>query len=115
MARARTPNHQNPSAIVLDLAHPRAVAVVQSLGRLGVDVVGVDHRPTATGFASRYLTRRCLLPSGADLEPSLDTLLDTLAREVDPAIIIPTSDDYLIYVARRHERLSTSFIVPMPP
>lgn len=46
-----------PRAVVLDLAHPRAVAVVRSLARGGIEVVGVDHRRDATGFYSRHLAR----------------------------------------------------------
>ena len=46
-----------PRAVVLGLEHPRAVAVVRSLGRRGIPVVGVERDPTARGRGSRYVSQ----------------------------------------------------------
>jgi predicted ATP-grasp superfamily ATP-dependent carboligase len=80
-----------------------------------VDVVGVDHRRTATGLASRCLSRKHLLDGERDLEPQIVAFLETLARDGRGGIVIPTSDDYLIAVARHHGRLSESFVMSVPP
>jgi len=103
-----------PRALVLDLAHPRAVAVVQSLARLGVEVIGIDHRPFATGFVSRGLARKYLLTDAEGAGPQLDSLLEHLAQDGRGGILLPTSDEYLTHVVANHQTLERWYTVPMP-
>jgi hypothetical protein len=56
MTRGRgTLAEPGPRALVLGVEHPRGVAVVRSLGRRGIRVVGVERDANARGLGSRYL------------------------------------------------------------
>ena len=97
-------------AIILGIEHPRAVAAIQSLGRAGIPVIGVDHDPTALGFFSRYLKAKFLI----EKHPAKTlALLEELGR--DGGMLMPTNDDYLILVSKNHERLSRCFVLTTPP
>ena len=43
----------NP-AVVVDVGWVNGLAAVRSLGRAGIRVLSLDHRPSALGFRSRY-------------------------------------------------------------
>lgn len=105
---------RGPRAIVLDLAHPRAVAVVRSLARAGVEVLGVDHRPNATGFYSSYLSRRYLLDAGAGYDAALSSLLERLAADGRGGLLVPTADAPNVFVARNRESLGRHFALCTP-
>jgi len=56
MTRGRgTLAEPGPRALVLGVEHPRGVAVVRSLGRRGIRVVGVERDANARGLGLRYL------------------------------------------------------------
>ena len=48
----------NP-AVVVDVGWVNGLAAVRSLGRAGVRVLALDHRPSALGFRSRYARAAC--------------------------------------------------------
>jgi methylase of polypeptide subunit release factors len=48
--------HDLPAAVV-DVGWVNGLAAIRSLGRAGIRVVAVDHRPSALGFRSRYAER----------------------------------------------------------
>ncbi|MGH0032024.1 MAG: hypothetical protein ACQGVC_19710 [Myxococcota bacterium] len=99
---------RTPRAIVLDLAHPRAVAVVRSLARSGIEVVGIDHRPNATGFYSKHLSRRILL-EGDDYEGALARALAGLAADGRGGLLLPTADAPNVFVSRHRDALARHF------
>ena len=100
-----------PRAVVLGLEHPRAVAVVRSLGRRGIPVVGVERDPAARGRRSRYLRRVVMVER--DEERALATLE---AHAVEPAdLLIPTNDHFLSLVSRHWGRLARRFTPTVPP
>lgn len=96
--------------IILGIEHPRGVAAIQSLGRAGIPVVGVDHDPTAVGFHSRYLTEKILVEKSPGKALAL---LEELAG--GGGMLMATNDDYLMLVAKNHERLSRHFVLTTPP
>ncbi len=98
-------------AIVLGVEHPRAVAVVQSLGRMGVPVVGVDHDRTARGMYSRYLKEKIFVRGSH--EDAVATL-ESLTR-YQGAVVIATNDHYLTLVAQNFARLSRCFTLTTAP
>jgi predicted ATP-grasp superfamily ATP-dependent carboligase len=98
-------------AIILGIEHPRAVAAVQSLGRAGIPVLGVDHDSAAIGFFSRYLHSKHRIDR--DPERAL-AFLDELGRD-DGGMLMPTNDHYLILVSKNLDRLSKHFVVTTPP
>jgi len=98
-------------AVILGLEHARSVAVVRSLGRAGIPVVGLDHLPYAPGFRSRYIKTKALI--SRDWELSLK-LLGSLGQD-GGGLLIPTNDHYLILVAKNFDRLSRYFTMTTPP
>lgn len=100
-----------PRAVVLGLEHPRAVAVVRSLGRRGIPVVGVERDPTARGRGSRYVSQVVMVEGS---EERVLGVLEALAG--DPAdMLIPTNDYFLSLVSRHWTRLARGFTLTVPP
>lgn len=99
-------------AFVLGVEHPRGVACVRSLARRGVPVVAVDYRlsSSAAPYTSRCVGRRALLDPTA---PGAVGALEDLAQGRG-GVLIPTNDEYLVFAARHHERLSRSFALTFP-
>ncbi len=105
------PSHPPSRVIVLGVEHPRALAVIRSLGRAGVAIVAIDHDPAARGFYSRYVTQPFVVgPTHA----AAAALLETLGR-AGGGILIPTNDHYLSLVARHHAELTRHFVSTAPP
>ena len=101
-----------PRAVVLGvLGHPRATAVVQSLGRAGIPVVGVDDVAAPHRFHSRYLAKK--FRTNASPNHALP-LLEGLGRR-GGGVLIPTDDEYLLLVARHHAELARHFVMTVPP
>ena len=89
------------------------LAIMRSLGRLGVPVFGVDGEPRAPGFLSRY----CLgkhLRSYEEKEAGeyLELVLRIGEKLGGRSILIPTSDELSVFVAENRERLSKRFRFP---
>lgn len=89
-------------ALVFPCNHPRAVAVIRSLGRAGLEVVAVDPGSSATGMHSRHAAHK------VRIDPDPDALLAFL--EASPlargAMLFPTDDDALARVARHADALA---------
>src|SRR6266508_4130361 len=96
LSRDRIASHvagrKHPPAVVADVSFVNGLTAVRSLGRIGVPVFAVDHRPGALGFRSRYaLPLQCPDP-GTDTAAYgafLRGLGDALGI---PAPIFPTHD-----------------------
>jgi D-aspartate ligase len=96
------------TALVLDVGWVNGLAAIRSLGRAGIPVLAVDHRPSALGFRSRY-ARAVPAPDPA-VEP--ETFVETVARQ-EPGVLFPTHDPPLNAIARGQERLD-GFRFPFP-
>ena len=95
-------------ALVVDVGWVNGLAAIRSLGRAGVPVIAVDHRPSALGFRSRY-AQRALSPDPQDEEAFVSFLA---GLELDaPAPIFATHDEPLNAIARGADRLLLSFII----
>lgn len=98
-------------ALVLGVEHPRAIAVLRSLSKGGIEVWALDHRPTAPGFFSRHAHKRQRLSP----DPALATdQLESLGR-TRGGLLIPTNDHYLVLVTNEFDRLSRLFAITTPP
>lgn len=88
-----------------------ALAIMRSLGPLGVPLYGVDRDPSAPGLLSRYCRTRFVLKfSEDDPEPFLRGLLD-IARQIGTrAILIATSDETTQFVADHADALREHFL-----
>jgi predicted ATP-grasp superfamily ATP-dependent carboligase len=91
------------------------LAIVRALAPRGVRVRGFDPDPHQPGFFSRYGTAyRC--PDPAE-EPTalLRVLLDAAAREGRRPVLYPTSDPFVLFLARHCEPLARAFVFAIPP
>jgi D-aspartate ligase len=92
--RRPSPEHELPAAVV-DVGWVNGLAALRSLGRAGIRVLAVDHRPSALGFRSRYAER---VP-GAD--PHTDpTRFIASIRALGKVVVFPTHDEQLNLIAR---------------
>jgi predicted ATP-grasp superfamily ATP-dependent carboligase len=88
-----------------------ALAIMRSLGSLGVPVYGVDGNPGSPGMRSRYCRDRFLLRFDEDRpKPYLDGLLGVGRRLGRKSILIPTSDETTQFVSDNAAVLSEYFM-----
>jgi predicted ATP-grasp superfamily ATP-dependent carboligase len=82
-------------AAVVDVGWVNGLAAIRSLGRAGVRVLAVDHRPSALGFRSKY-GKPLVSP-----DPFADELrfVDFL-RELGEVVVFPTHDNVLNVIAK---------------
>jgi predicted ATP-grasp superfamily ATP-dependent carboligase len=102
--------HRTPAAVI-DVGWVNGLAAIRSLGRAGVPVYAVDHRPSALGFRSRY-GERVLVPNVAEDEDGFVAALRALAERAGGSLaVFPTHDPGLNALARN---LDESFLAPFP-
>jgi len=102
---------QAPRAIVLGAEHPRALAIIQALGRAGISVVAMDHYPPSLGFWSRYVKEKFQV---ANAQAAALARLEQLGV-AGGGVIIPTNDEYLLLVSKNFDSLSRRFALTTPP
>jgi D-aspartate ligase len=98
MRRPRT-EHGLPAAVV-DVGWVNGLAAIRSLGRAGIRVLAVDHRPSALGFRSRYAERFLSADPHADPTGFIASL-----RALDEAVVFPTHDEQLNLIAQHLDEL----------
>ncbi len=99
-------------AFILGVEHPRGIACVRSLARKNIAVVCVDHRFSSSGmpYSSRYAKKRLNIdPDSRDAIQRLEEY-----NRGQGGVLIPTNDEYLIFVAKNHQRLSSGFQLCSP-
>src|SRR5205085_4017533 len=101
----RSANVHDVPAAVVDVGWVNGLAAVRSLGRAGIRVLALDHRPSALGFRSRY-AEPLLMPDPQD-EAAFVDFLATL--EVEDAPVFATHDEPLNAIARAAARLEGRF------
>ena len=100
--------------MVVDVGWVNGLAAIRSLGRAGVPVLALDHRPSALGFRSRYARPR-VCPDPQDESAFVDYLA-ALGKELEaPAPVFATHDEPLNAIARGADRLGGRFLFPFPP
>src|SRR5713226_1425267 len=86
--------HGVPAAVV-DVGWVNGLAAIRSLGRGGIRVLAVDHRPSALGFRSRYAEP--FLSADAHADP---TRFVASIRALGEVVVFPTHDEQLNLIAQ---------------
>jgi D-aspartate ligase len=104
----RTANRKlDVPAAVIDVGWVNGLAAIRSLGRVGVRVLAVDHRPSALGFRSRYAERFVSPDPHAD-----EARFVAFIRGLGRVVVFPTHDEALNAVARHLTGLNV--LAPFP-
>lgn len=82
-------------AAVVDVGFVNGLAAIRSLGRAGIRVLALDHRPSALGFRSRYAEP--LLIADAHADP---TRFVASIRALGEVVVFPTHDGQLNLIAQ---------------
>ena len=83
------------AAAVVDVGWVNGLAAIRSLGRAGVRVLAVDHRPSALGFRSKY-AERLLSPDPFEDEHRFVNFV----RALGDVVVFPTHDNVLNAIAQ---------------
>ena len=90
-----------PMVVVMG-ASPTGLAVVRSLGQLGIRIRVADFKPDRPAFASKYCAD---IPITADSVLGLiDRVITETSQESTPPIVIPTSDAMVLGLVKHRER-----------
>jgi D-aspartate ligase len=83
------------AAAVVDVGWVNGLAAIRSLGRAGIRVLAVDHRPSALGFRSKYAERFVSPDPFEDEHRFVNSI-----RALGDVVVFPTHDDSLNAIAR---------------
>ena len=111
-AYARSGAH--PPAVVCDASFVNGLTAIRSLGRMGVPVFAVDHRPSALGFRSRFAMEVAAPDPGTDTGAYIALLRDLGDAIGRPTPILPTHDPPVNAIARHRDELGERFLYPFP-
>jgi D-aspartate ligase len=109
-------NTAPPPVLVLKLYYHGGLAVVRTLGRLGVPVHAIHDDPSAPAARSRYLTE--VIESNFDTASnaeSLELVLDVGRRIGGPPVLIAADDTAQDFVSENAEALHEVFTFPKQP
>jgi D-aspartate ligase len=102
------------TAVVVEVAWVNGLAAIRSLGRRGLRVLALDHRPYALGFRSRYAEQR-LAPDPFEDENGFIAALGSIAEETDDVLpVFPTHDEHVNAIARHADVLAERYRFPFP-
>jgi predicted ATP-grasp superfamily ATP-dependent carboligase len=102
------------TAVVAEVAWVNGLAAIRSLGRQGLRVIALDHRPYALGFRSRYAEPRHA-PDPLDDEDGFIAVLRSIAEETDDVLpVFPTHDEHVNAIARHADVLAERYRFPFP-
>lgn len=101
-------------AYVLSL-YDTGLAAVRSLGRAGIQVVGLDSDHRMAGFKSRFCTTKLCPNPSHQPDELLHFLIEEGMRQSQAGIIFPASDAFALFVSRYRDELSTFFRFNIAP
>jgi D-aspartate ligase len=101
-------------AVVCDASFVNGLTAIRSLGRMGVPVFAVDHRPSALGFRSRYAMAIPSPDPGTDTAAYIELLTELGDAIGRPTPILPTHDPPVNAIARHRDELGDRYLYPFP-
>jgi len=91
------------------------LGVTRSLGEAGVRVTGVEVARWAPEFFSRYCDPLVCASPDAEPERVLELLLAEGERLARPAVLLPASDAFALFMSRYRVELGRRFLFALPP
>jgi D-aspartate ligase len=88
-------DHRDIAAAVVDVGWVSGLAAIRSLGRAGIRVLALDHRPNALGFRSRYAE-----PLVSPDPRAGESRFVAFVRALGEVVVFPTHDQELNAIAR---------------
>jgi D-aspartate ligase len=99
--------------VLLNSYHYGSLGVERSLGRLGVDVYGVDPNLWSAGLYSRYCKGRFIWDfDGAPPEASIKHLLHIAKKIGRRSILVQTTDNSANWLAEYADQLNKWYLIP---
>jgi len=95
-------------------AEKQSLAAVRSLGRGGLRVEVVDHKPDAPAFRSRWCAAHYLAPSNVDRQAYVEFLVERV-RTRQYTTILPCDDLSATYLSEERERFEPFVRLALPP
>lgn len=100
-------------AVVLKLEHYEGLGIVRSLGKLGIPVYGIDAAKLSHSSLSRYCKKTFVWDMENSPEEESVNFLVSIANSLGKqSILIATSDETSLFIAKNAERLKSYFLFP---
>lgn len=96
-------------AIILG-AHYGGLSVVRALGQEGLECVVVTSNPRDHACRSKFVSDLVITPDPATHEQELVDILMNTQKDWAGAFLIPTLDEYVVFVSQNRQRLGQRFI-----
>lgn len=110
------PEHEYVApAVVLQASGPNSVAIIRSLGRLGIPVIACDRDPRALGLLSRYAEPCFTRDALSDPEGFVEDVLALGARLPAKGVLFPTHDEAIAALGPHEDRVAEYFHRPWSP
>lgn len=107
--------HKPALGVLVMGLHLNGLGVLHNLAARDLPVIAIDHRPHEPGFRSRY-GRKAVCP---DPEREPERLLDflmALGRSLPwRPVLLPTNDEFALFVSRLRTTLQEAFTCALPP
>ena len=101
--------------VVFRVEQYAGLAIVRTLGRMGVKVYCIDHDRNALGMMSRYCAGRFYWDTDSSPPDATVRFLVDVARKIgQKAILLPTFDTRNLLVDQYRSELSKWFLLPQP-
>ena len=107
------PRSALPAAVVLNLQYT-GLGIARSLKGQEIPVIGLMSSPRQCGEFSRFCSARSSPSSRTNPQELLAYLLDLGAQVGKGAVLLPTSDSDVLFIAKHREALGTYYAVPLP-
>jgi predicted ATP-grasp superfamily ATP-dependent carboligase len=92
-----------------------AIAIVRSLGKKGIEIVGASENKNAAGFSSKYCHKKYTYHSPIkDINKYQKDIEEILSQE-KPHIFFPINEDTLLPLLKKREYFEKLTTMPLPP
>lgn len=100
---------ERPPAVIMGLSLT-ALGVIRSLGRKKIPVIGLDYQEGQIASYSKFCRTLLCCPDPEKTSSELLTFMRGLANKFqNKAVLIPTNDEFVLFVSRNREQLSMDF------